>query len=183
MSIYLDAYKNAVDDVKKSMTENELAEFEHNLAEERKLIEEHEKTMVRHDDDEFIMDERGIDGGEEDDKYPEADNPEDLMKQTNEFMNSSDYTEILNKTAETVTEENDLKTERMEVRTVLVRAYCPKCGKEIVSTMPPLYNPFDFKRVNMHKCGDCGWLGNLEYSYPRVVFIDSENNEYEAYTK
>lgn len=204
MSSYLDAYKNAIDEEKKSMSEAQLAEFEQNLAEERKLIEEHEKTMVRHDESEFIMDERGIDGGEEDDKYPEADDPEELLKQTNDIMNcSEDKEEVLNKlndlalgikaddetekfhknVLKMVVKENDLKTERIEVKPVLVRAYCPKCGKEIVSSMPPMYNPFNFEKVNMHKCGTCGWTGNLEHSYPRIVFIDAQNNEYDAYTK
>lgn len=178
MPSYLEAYKNAIDEEKKSMTENELAEFEEKIANEREIIEEHEKTMVRHDESEFIMDERDIDENVEDDNYPEADDPNELMKQTNDFMDplGKDVFDV-------VVKESEIKTERFDVRPVLVRGYCPKCGKEIISVCPPMYNPFTFEKKNIHKCGSCGWMGNLEYSYPRIVFVDANNNEYEAYTK
>ena len=186
MPSYLEAYKNAIDEEKKSMTENELAEFEKKIVNEREIIEEHEKTMVRHDESEFIMDERGIDESEEDHKYPEADDPEDLLKQTNDFMGSLGKNACDCEQADpysVVVKESEIKTERIDVRPVLVRGYCPKCGKEIISMCPPMYNPYTLEKRNIHKCGSCGWTGNLEHSYPRIVFIDAQNNEYDAYTK
>jgi predicted RNA-binding Zn-ribbon protein involved in translation (DUF1610 family) len=189
MTNYLEAYKSAIDEEKKSMTEPQLAAFEQKLAEERKLIEEHEKTMVRHDDTEFIMDERGISEADENGKYPEADDPNELMTET-EYLKKATDKNILDKQYceqpdpyASVVKESDIKTERIDVRPVLVKGYCPKCGKEIVSVCPPMYNPFTFEKRNVHKCGNCGWTGNLEYSYPRIVFVDANNNEYEAYTK
>lgn len=196
MTNYLEAYKNAIDEEKKSMTELQLAEFEQNVAEERKLIEEHEKTMVRHDDTEFVMDERGIKEGDENDKYPEADDPNELMRLTENLASQDAYADETVKLADEkildceqadpykiVVKESEIKTEKIDVRPVLVKGYCPKCGKEIVSICPPMYNPFTFEKRNVHKCGNCGWTGNLEYSYPRIVFVDADNNEYEAYTK
>ncbi len=78
--------------------------------------------------------------------------------------------------------EKDIDITRHNVTPVVIRAYCPKCGKEIVSNSPTLYNPFSLEKVNMYKC-DCGFEGNLEYAYPRVVFVDENNNDINAYCK
>jgi len=77
--------------------------------------------------------------------------------------------------------EAELNTERTEVKTVLVRAFCPHCGREI-KTKPPYYNPSNLKMVCMYDC-ECGLRSELDNAYPRVVFVDNENNEYDAYTK
>lgn len=78
--------------------------------------------------------------------------------------------------------ESDLKTEYVKVTPMVKRAYCPKCGKEIINTLPPMYNPFSFEKINRFDC-DCGWKANLEYSYPRVVFVTENGTQIEAYAK
>ena len=78
--------------------------------------------------------------------------------------------------------ESDLKTEYVKVTPMVKRAYCPKCGKEIINTLPPLYSPFSFEKINRFDC-DCGWKANLEYSYPRVVFITDNGEQIDAYAK
>lgn len=78
--------------------------------------------------------------------------------------------------------ENDLKTECVKVTPMVKKAYCPECGKEIINTLPPMYNPFSFEKLNRFEC-DCGWKANLEYSYPRVVFVTDSGEEIEAFAK
>lgn len=78
--------------------------------------------------------------------------------------------------------EEDLKTEYVKVTPMVKRAYCPECGKEIISRGPVMYNPFSFEKTCSHVC-DCGWKGDLEYSYPRVVFVMENGTQIEAYAK
>lgn len=78
--------------------------------------------------------------------------------------------------------EEDLKTEYVKVTPMVKRAYCPQCGKEIISRGPVMYNPFTFEKTCPHVC-DCGWRGDLEYSYPRVVFVTENGTQIEAYAK
>lgn len=78
--------------------------------------------------------------------------------------------------------EKDLKTEYVKVTPMVKRAYCPECGKEIISRGPVMYNPFTFEKTCPHVC-DCGWGGDLEYSYPRVVFVMENGTQIEAYAK
>jgi hypothetical protein len=88
----------------------------------------------------------------------------------------SNYTEKLKPYKET-----ELPTEDFEVRPVVRRAYCPVCGKEIVNSAPTSFNPFTLEKVCAYKCDDCNHMMNLEYSYPRVVYIDNNGNEINAY--
>lgn len=78
--------------------------------------------------------------------------------------------------------EEDLKTEYVKVMPMVKRAYCPECGKEIISRGPVMYNPFTFEKTCPHKC-ECGWKGDLEYAYPRVVFVTENGTQIEAYAK
>ena len=78
--------------------------------------------------------------------------------------------------------EEDLKTEYVKVTPMVKRAYCPECGKEIISRGPVMYNPFSFEKTCPHVC-DCGWRGDLEYAYPRVVFVMENGTQIEAYAK
>lgn len=79
-------------------------------------------------------------------------------------------------------DEKCLKIDSVKATAMIKKAYCPKCGKEIVNTIPPLYNPFNYEKVNRFEC-DCGWKANIEYSYPRVVFVTDDGTEIEAFSK
>ena len=78
--------------------------------------------------------------------------------------------------------EEDLKTKYTKVTPMVKRAYCPECGKEIISNAPTMFNPFTFEKTNPYKC-ECGWKGDLEYAYPRVVFVADNGEQIEAYAK
>lgn len=69
-----------------------------------------------------------------------------------------------------------------EAKPVVKKAYCPKCGKEIVSTAPIMFNPFTMESVCKYDC-ECGWKANLEHAYPRVVFVLDDGTEVNAYAK
>lgn len=61
----------------------------------------------------------------------------------------------------------------------VIRAYCPKCGKELVSKAPPMFNPFTFEKVCIHEC--CGTKFNLDKTYPHIAYFDEEGNEINAF--
>lgn len=60
------------------------------------------------------------------------------------------------------------------------RVYCPKCGKELVNEYPPMFNPFTHEKQCIHEC-ECGMKYNLEYSYPRIIFLDEDGVEIMAH--
>lgn len=76
--------------------------------------------------------------------------------------------------------EKDLKIETVNVMPIIKRAYCPKCGKEIVNRIPTMYNPFTFEQINRYVC-DCGWKANLPYSYPHVTFVTDNGEQIDAF--
>lgn len=61
----------------------------------------------------------------------------------------------------------------------VIRAYCPKCGKELISKAPPMYNPFTMERVCIHECCDTKY--NLDKTYPHIAFYDESGNEIESF--
>lgn len=56
------------------------------------------------------------------------------------------------------------------------RAYCKKCGAEIVCKVPSMFNPFTLEKQANYKC-DCGELYSLDHAYPRIVFLDGNGDE------
>lgn len=62
----------------------------------------------------------------------------------------------------------------------VIRAYCPKCGKELISRTPALYNPFTMQKVCKHDCS-CGAKYNLDNTYPRIAYYDENGDEIKAY--
>lgn len=72
--------------------------------------------------------------------------------------------------------ENDLvkdeEVHKMNVR----RAYCKKCGAEIVCKVPSMFNPFTLEKQANYKC-DCGEMYSLDHAYPRIVFLDENGDE------
>lgn len=61
----------------------------------------------------------------------------------------------------------------------VIRAYCPKCGKELISKAPAMYNPFTMEKVCIHEC--CNTKFNLDKTYPHIAYYDSEGNEITAF--
>lgn len=68
------------------------------------------------------------------------------------------------------------------VTPVVRRVYCPECGKELTSKNPLMLNPFTGQRIAKHECS-CGYKANLEYAYPRIVFVDENNEEVMAFSR
>lgn len=66
----------------------------------------------------------------------------------------------------------DAEVHKINVR----RAYCKKCGKEIVCQVPSMFNPFTLEKQANYKC-ECGEMLNLDHAYPRIVFLDENNEE------
>lgn len=76
--------------------------------------------------------------------------------------------------------ENDGLTKVEEVTFKVKRAYCPNCGKEIVSKMPTMFNPYTLEKIARYDCS-CGARFNLEYAYPRFVILDENGNEIKCF--
>lgn len=78
--------------------------------------------------------------------------------------------------------EKDLKTSEEDItRVKVIHAYCPKCGEELISKVPAMFNPFTLERICKHTCEKCGKELNLEHAYPRLAFYNIENKEISAY--
>lgn len=68
-----------------------------------------------------------------------------------------------------------------EIPKIMVkRVYCPNCGKELINNYPPMFNPFTHEKQCIHEC-ECGVKYNLEYSYPRIMFLDENDKEIMAH--
>ena len=61
----------------------------------------------------------------------------------------------------------------------VIRAYCPKCGKELVAKAPIMYNPFTMEKMALHEC--CGEKYNLDRTYPHIAFYDEDGNEIKSF--
>lgn len=71
-----------------------------------------------------------------------------------------------------------------EIDKIIVKhAYCSECGEELISNVPPMFNPFTFERVCKHTCTKCGTIFNLEFAYPRLAFINNKGEEVPAFTR
>lgn len=68
-----------------------------------------------------------------------------------------------------------------DVKICVKHIFCPKCGKELISRSPVMYNPFSLEKVAKHEC-ECGFKANLEHAYPRLVFINNEGKEIKAFS-
>ena len=84
--------------------------------------------------------------------------------------------------------ENDMENNKLisneTVEKVIVKhAYCEECGEELISNVPPMFNPFTFERVCKHTCKKCGKIYNLEFAYPRLAFMNNKGEELPAFTR
>ena len=75
-----------------------------------------------------------------------------------------------------------IKAEEVKT-TIILHAYCEECGTELISKTPPMFNPFTFEKVCKHVCSNCGKTYNLEFSYPRLAFLNQDNEEINAFTR
>ena len=61
----------------------------------------------------------------------------------------------------------------------VIRAYCPKCGKELVAKAPAMFNPFTYEKICLHEC--CGTKFNLDKAYPHIAYYDENGEEIIAF--
>lgn len=67
------------------------------------------------------------------------------------------------------------------VSIVVEHTFCPKCGEELISQGPPMYNPFTLEKICKVDC-KCGYKANLKHSYPRIVLKNEQGEEVKAWT-
>lgn len=99
--------------------------------------------------------------------------PNDMEVQYNKFQQQ--YPKL---TESDLVSGNNIKVE--DVRTVVKHAYCPMCGKEIISKYPIMFNPYTGEKIGRYDC-ECGFKANFDYSYPRVAYVDKNGNEINAF--
>lgn len=68
------------------------------------------------------------------------------------------------------------KSEISPIKVGIKRIYCPKCGKEVVTTAPERKNPVTGEVIQRFDC-ECGYKCNLDSKYPKLVYLDEDNNE------
>ena len=100
------------------------------------------------------------------------DSPYDMENIYKKFHD--EYVKISEKELTTVLDE--------DIKVGIKHAYCPKCGRELVSKAPTVFNPFTFEKISKHEC-ECGFKCNLEYAYPRIVYVNSNGEEIKAFNE
>ena len=126
--------------------------------------------IVSNDNDEFMKQfASGFSKNEYEKKLDELRNdPNDIV---NKFHR--EYPTILDKQMD---EQGLLSTEKIDA--CLIHAYCPKCGKELRCSHKLYRNPYTKQTIAKHECS-CGFKANLQYAYPRLVYIDKDNKQIE----
>ena len=118
-----------------------------------------------------------------DDAMP-MDDMDAYKKAVDAFRNDDNDMEVqynkFHQTYEKVSEK-DLKTTITNPIVAIKRAYCPHCGEEIISNMPVMINPYTLERIGRYDC-KCGARLNLDYSYPRVVYMDENMKEIKVWS-
>lgn len=67
------------------------------------------------------------------------------------------------------------------IHLMVAHAYCPKCGTELISKTPKMFNPYTGESMAPHVCEKCHEEYNLEYAYPRLVILGADNKEVQAF--
>lgn len=93
-----------------------------------------------------------------------------------ETENKNEETEVIKEKDLNIEDEFLFKAEN-GYSVYLRHAKCPECGTEIVSKTPTMYNPFNFEHFSRFTCECCQKDFVFEYSYPRIVMFDLNNNE------
>lgn len=91
-------------------------------------------------------------------------------------IKTAQIVQIKQLTENNLLENNLIKTDSINSLYVK-RAYCPECGKELTTKFPSMFNPFTQEKQCIHECTTCGIKYNLDYAYPRIAFMDENNNE------
>lgn len=68
-----------------------------------------------------------------------------------------------------------------DVKLVVRHAYCEDCGAELISKTPAMFNPYTLEKICKHTCEKCGKVFNLEYAYPRTVYLNNDGVEINAF--
>lgn len=142
--------------------------------EEDRMNEDKEFTMPSFDDD-IISKLNDVD------KEAVAQRVKELREDPNDMENvfKKFHQEFPKLTESELDEKGDTKLDT-DVKLVIKRAFCPNCGKELVSKSPVMYNPFTLEKVAKHEC-ECGFKANLEHAYPRMMFVNSNGEEIKAF--
>lgn len=112
-------------------------------------------------------------------------------KRLNELRNNANSIENvyaqkkaqLKKMSESDIEALNLIKEEDVTKIVVKHAYCEECGEELISDTPALFNPYTKESIALHICKKCGKKYNLQYAYPRLVFMNNNGEEIPAFTR
>lgn len=79
--------------------------------------------------------------------------------------------------------EVELQTVDVPIKEIKMRrAFCPNCGEELTAIGPVMYQGMTGAKMCIHRCAKCKTQFNLEFSYPRLVVLDENDNEVYPYT-
>ena len=101
---------------------------------------------------------------------------EDTAKAVNELRSSELDMVNVYRNAYPNADMTTFKTEISPLKVGVKRIYCPKCGKEVITTFPERKNPVTGEIIQRFEC-ECGYKCNLDGKYPKLVYLDEDNNE------
>jgi len=137
-----------------------------------------------------------IDRENEDNSFPEGSKLQETQREEyekclNELRNNpNDIEQVYLKKKSEMRQMNEkemtasqLITDEEVDKVIVKHAFCEECGEELISNAPPMFNPFTFEKVCKHTCAKCGKIYNLEFSYPRLAFLNNKGEEIPAFTR
>lgn len=76
---------------------------------------------------------------------------------------------------------SDLVSTEEDVRVVVEHVFCPKCGEELISVAPVMWNPFDLKKIVRTECPKCDFKAITNTAVPAVKFYNKNNELIKAF--
>lgn len=76
---------------------------------------------------------------------------------------------------------SDLISTEEDVRIVIEHVFCPKCGEELVSEAPTMWNPFNLEKMVRTECSKCKFKVITDTAVPTVKFYNKDNKLIKAF--
>lgn len=133
-----------------------------------------------------LLEEKKLEEAEPKDGEDKTEYQKEVDKKVKEMKLSdpNDMDNILRKFSEEYPKvhEEDIPNTDEDVRLVVRHAYCPKCGKEVMSKQPLMLNPYTGMRICKYECS-CGWKANLDHAYPSVRYVNKDGKEIKCFAE
>lgn len=76
---------------------------------------------------------------------------------------------------------SDLISTEEDVRVVVEHVFCPKCGEELVSETPTMWNSYNLEKMVRTECPKCKFKIITDMAVPTVKFYNKDNKLIKAF--